>query len=121
MVVIASSYVLARSRDVPNGPVTNVQKHAIYCRPTPQNNYARDMDISRRTWIAAVRLAAVISAVAALAAVAISTIGHVSDSVIVAAVVVVAFAASWVQTGRVRSGTPPAPVAVPLHLNVPAR
>ena len=101
--------------------MTNVQKSAIRCRPTLQDNYERDMDVSRRTWIAAIRLAVVISAVAALAAVVMSTIGHVSDSVIVAAVVVVAFAASWVQTGRVRSGTAPTHVTVRLHLNVPAR
>ena len=79
------------------------------------------MENRRQTWIAAIRLAFVISAVAALASVALSMIGHISDSIIVIAVVVVAFAASWVQTGRVQAGSAPAHVAVPLHLNVPAR
>ena len=79
------------------------------------------MDISRRTWIAAVKLAVVISTLAALAAVAVSTIGHVADGAIVAVVAVVAFAASWVQTGRVRSGAASARVTVPRRLTVPAR
>ncbi len=79
------------------------------------------MDISRRTWIAAIKLAVVISTIAALVAVAVSTIGHVSDGAIVAVVAVVAFAASWVQTGRVRSGTAPARVTVPRNVNVLAR
>ncbi len=60
------------------------------------------MEISRRTWIAAVKLAVVLSSVAALAAVIIASVGNVSDTTIVATVAVVAFAVSWVQTGRVR-------------------
>jgi hypothetical protein len=79
------------------------------------------MDISRRTWIAAIKLAVVISTVAALAAAVVSTIGHVPDGAIVAVVAVVAFAASWVQTGRVRSGAVTARVTAPLRVNVPAR
>ncbi len=73
------------------------------------------MDISRRTWIAAIKLAAVISMIAALAAVAVSTVGHISDGIIVAAVAVVAFAASWVQTGRVRSTAVPMRSTLHLH------
>jgi ABC-type Mn2+/Zn2+ transport system permease subunit len=80
-----------------------------------------DMDISRRTWIAAIKLAVVISTVAAFAAVVVSTIGHVPDGAIVAIVAVVAFAVSWVQTGRVRSGVTPARVAAPNRFTVPAR
>ena len=72
------------------------------------------MDITRRTWIAAVKLAVVISTIAALAAVAVSTVGHIPDVVIVAAVAVLAFAASWVQTGRVRNAT--VPMRSTLHL-----
>ena len=79
------------------------------------------MDISRRTWIAAIKLAVVISTVAAFAAVVVSTIGHVPDGAIVAVVAVVAFAVSWVQTGRVRSGTAPARVAVQRSVTIPAR
>ncbi len=77
------------------------------------------MDISRRTWIAAIKLAAVISTIAALAAVAVSTIGHVPDNAIVAVVAVVAFAVSWVQTGRVRNGA--AHVSAPARFSIHAR
>ena len=54
------------------------------------------MEISRRTWIAAIRLAIVMSAIAALAAITIASVGSVSDTTIVATVAVVAFAVSWV-------------------------
>ncbi|MFT4659388.1 MAG: hypothetical protein ACI8RE_002446 [Ilumatobacter sp.] len=65
------------------------------------------MEISRRTWIAAVKLAVVMSIVAALAAITLASIGTVSDTTIIATVAVVAFAMSWVQTGRVsRSAAP---------------
>ena len=74
----------------------------------------RYMEISRRTWIAAVKLAVVMSAVAALAAITLASIGNVSDTTIVATVAVVAFAVSWVQTGRVRSNAA-APVNVLSH------
>ena len=60
------------------------------------------MEISRRTWIAAIKLATVISAVAALIAIGASSVGEVSALALVVPVVVVAFAASWVQTGRVQ-------------------
>jgi flagellar biosynthesis protein FliQ len=73
------------------------------------------MDISRRTWIAAIKLAVVISTIAALAAVAVSTIGHVPDGAIVVVVAVVAFAVSWVQTGRVRNTPTPAHIVVHLR------
>jgi hypothetical protein len=66
-----------------------------------------DMEMSRRTWVAATKLAVVISALAALAVVAISAIGSVPDVAVVAVVAVIAFAASWVQTGRVRSAPQP--------------
>ncbi|MDA3032389.1 MAG: hypothetical protein O3B90_08690 [Actinomycetota bacterium] len=72
------------------------------------------MEISRRTWIAAVKLAVVMSTVAALAAITLASIGNVSDTTIVATVAVVAFAVSWVQTGRVRSNAA-APVNVLSH------
>jgi hypothetical protein len=72
------------------------------------------MEISRRTWIAAVKLAVVMSIVAALAAVTVASIGNVSDTTIVASVAIVAFAVSWVQTGRVRRNAA-APVNVFSH------
>ncbi len=72
------------------------------------------MEMSRRTWIAAIKLAVVLSTVAALAAITIASIGNVSDTRIVATVAVVAFAASWVQTGRVRRSEA-APVNILSH------
>lgn len=72
-----------------------------------------DMDLSRRTWIAAVKLAVVISALAAMAAIAVSSVGQVPAIAVVAPVMVVAFAASWIQTGRVqREVVHPAALAV---------
>ncbi len=60
------------------------------------------MELSRRTWNAAVKLAVIISVTAAMLAVAISTAGDVPQVAIVLPVIVVAFVASWIQTGRVR-------------------
>ena len=72
------------------------------------------MEVSRRTWIAAVKMAVVVSIVAALAAITITSIGNVSDTTIVATVAVVAFATSWVQTGRLqRSAAAPANMLSP--------
>ena len=59
------------------------------------------MEISRRTWAAALKLAVVMSLVAALVAVVASAVGDVPAAVIVLPVVVIAFTLSWVQTGRV--------------------
>jgi len=80
-----------------------------------------DMDITRRTWIAAVKLAVVISALAATVAVAMSTLGQVPDIAIVAIVAVVAFVASWVQTGRVRNATVSMPLPMPASARVHVR
>ena len=60
------------------------------------------MEISRRTWTAAVKLAAVLSVVAAIIAVIASRLTDVPQAAIVLPVIVVAFVASWIQTGRVR-------------------
>ena len=75
------------------------------------------MDITHRTWIAAVKLAVVISALAATVAVAMSTIGQIPDIAIVATVAVVAFTASWVRTGRVRDAADslPMPASAPVY------
>jgi hypothetical protein len=62
------------------------------------------MELRRRTWAAALRLAVVVSILGALIAVAASTVGDVAQAAIVIPVIVVGFAASWVQTGRVRRG-----------------
>ncbi len=76
------------------------------------------MELRRRTWIAALRLAVVISIAAALLAVAVSSAGSVNEIAIVLPVIVVAFVASWVQSGRVQrrgvadpTGRTPAPTA----------
>lgn len=60
------------------------------------------MELERRTWAAAVRLAVVFSAVAALAAVVVQAAGDVPQAAIVLPVIVVAFAASWIRTDRIR-------------------
>jgi len=61
-----------------------------------------DMEISRRTWNAAIKLAVVISALAALVAFGVSRSGDVPQAAVVLPVIVVAFAASWYQTERIR-------------------
>ena len=63
----------------------------------------RCVELSRRTWNAAVKLAVIISITAAVLAVAISAAGDVPQVAIVLPVIIVAFVASWIQTGPVRS------------------
>jgi hypothetical protein len=60
------------------------------------------MEVSHRTWTAAVKLAVVLSVVAAGLAFAVSRIGEVPQAAIVVPVIVVAFVASWIQTERIR-------------------
>lgn len=62
-----------------------------------------NVELSHRTWNAAVKLAVIISIAAAVLAVAISAAGDVPQVAIVLPVIIVAFVASWIQTGRVRS------------------
>ncbi len=71
------------------------------------------VDTNRRTWIEAVKLAVVISIIAGLVAIATSAAGGVPQAAIVLPVIVVAFATSWIQTGRVRRETAPARLAEP--------
>jgi hypothetical protein len=71
------------------------------------------VDIDRRTWNVAIKLAVLISIVAGLAAVVVSTAGGIPQAAIVLPVIVVAFAASWIQTGRVRRETAPAKLVAP--------
>jgi hypothetical protein len=68
------------------------------------------VELSRRTWNAAVKLAVVISISAALVAVALYAAGDVPQAAIVLPVIVVAFTASWIQTGRIRRTEAPMPV-----------
>ncbi len=58
------------------------------------------MELSRRTWNAAVKLAITMSIVAVLAALVISSAGDVPQAAIVLPVIVIAFTASWIQSGR---------------------
>ena len=60
------------------------------------------VNIDRRTWNAAVKLAVVLSVLAAGLAFAVSRVGEVPQAAIVLPVIVVAFVASWVQTERIR-------------------
>jgi len=71
------------------------------------------VDIDRRTWNAAVKLAVLLSIFAVLVAVVASTAGSVPQAAIVLPVIVVAFAASWIQTGRVRRDAAPARLVAP--------
>lgn len=70
-----------------------------------------DVELSRRTWNAAVKLAVIISFAGALLAIVASAAGDVPEAAIVLPVIVIAFAASWIQTGRVRSTSDRAPIA----------
>jgi len=58
------------------------------------------VEIDRQTWNAVLRLALLISIISAFAAIAISAAGEIPQAAIVLPVIVVAFTASWVQTGR---------------------
>ncbi len=67
------------------------------------------MKLEQRTWVAAVRLAVTASIAAVIFAIGMSSIGDVPHAAIVLPVIVVAFAASWVRSGRLRDQ----PVAPP--------
>jgi ABC-type Mn2+/Zn2+ transport system permease subunit len=60
-----------------------------------------EMELRKATWSAALRLAFFVSAIAAGVAVTLSATGDVPRGAFVAAVMLVGFVASWVQTGRV--------------------
>ena len=60
------------------------------------------MELEHRTWVAAVRLAVSASIAAVIFAIAVSSLGDVPHAAIVLPVIIVAFAASWIRTGRLR-------------------
>jgi hypothetical protein len=62
----------------------------------------RSVELSRRTWNAAVKLAIVMSIVAALVAVTLTSTREVPQAAIVLPMIVIAFTASWIQSGRMR-------------------
>jgi hypothetical protein len=76
------------------------------------------VDTDRRTWNEAIKLAVIISIVAGLVAVVASTAGNIPQAAIVLPVIVVAFAASWIQTGRVRGASATAKVVAPSNATV---
>lgn len=60
------------------------------------------VELSRRTWNATIKLAIVVSIAAALFAATLNAMSDVPQSAIVLGVILVAFTASWVLTGRVQ-------------------
>ena len=77
------------------------------------------MDTDRQSWNAVLKLAALISVIAAFAAIAISVAGDIPQTAIVLPVIIVAFTASWVQTGRARQQELPARIAARHHRAAP--
>lgn len=76
----------------------------------------KDVELSRSTWNAAVRLAVVVSSIAVVAALLVSAAGDVPQAAVVLPVIVVAFTASWIQTGRARRDPATLPTTVaPSH------
>ncbi|MEM9747888.1 MAG: hypothetical protein AAF945_14420 [Actinomycetota bacterium] len=59
------------------------------------------MELSRITWAASIKLAAVISVVAALLAIAASLVSDLPQAAIVLPAIVIGFVASWVQTAHI--------------------
>jgi len=64
------------------------------------------VELRRRTWVAALRLAVIVSIIGAVIAIGASVVGDVAQAAIVIPVIIVGFAASWVQTGRVQRRDP---------------
>ena len=65
------------------------------------------VELDRRTWKAAVRLAVTVSVLGALVAMAAERAADVPPFAIVLPVMIIGFVASWVQTGRVRRADMP--------------
>ena len=63
------------------------------------------MELRRKTFGAAVKLAVALSAVATAIALGLDAAGGISQTALVLTVMVVGFVASWVQTGRVSRST----------------
>ena len=82
----------ARGRDIPGRAPTG-------------RDYNGHMELRRRTFGAAVKLAVALSAVATAIALGLDAAGGVSQTALVLTVMVVGFVASWVQTGRVSRST----------------
>jgi len=75
-----------------------------------------DVELNRNTWNAAIKLAAVVSLIAVAVALVASAAGGVPQAAVVLPVIVVAFTASWIQTGRARREPATIPTTVaPRH------
>ena len=81
--------------------------------------YEEGVDTDRQRWNSVLRLAVLISVVAAFAAIAISAAGEIPQAAIVIPVIVVAFTASWIQTGRARREDVPVRIAARHHRAAP--
>ena len=77
-----------------------------------------DVELRRRTWLAALQVAAIVSVIAVLVAIAASALGDVPQAAVVLPVIVGAFVASWIRTGRVRREFT-APVMLGHHHSAP--
>ncbi len=77
------------------------------------------METRRATYAAAIKLALVLSVVAAAATLGLEAIGEVSQTALLLTVIVVGFVTSWIQTGRVSRAAAHRPghrlTVVPLH------
>ena len=71
------------------------------------------VESNRRSWFEAVKLAVVISVIAGLVAIVASVAGGVPQAAIVLPVIVLAFTASWIQTGRAHRETAPVKLVAP--------
>lgn len=58
------------------------------------------MDLRRSHWLAAVRLAVIVSAIAVAVTLALAAFGDISQTALVIAVIVVGFVVSWIHSGR---------------------
>ena len=65
------------------------------------------VELDRRTWNAAVKLAVTVSLIGVLVAMVAERAADVPQFAIVLPVMIIGFVASWVQTGRVRRAEAP--------------
>ncbi|HUS43300.1 MAG TPA: hypothetical protein VMY16_11595 [Ilumatobacteraceae bacterium] len=71
------------------------------------------METNRRLWNDIIKLAVVVSIIAGFVAIVASVAGGVPQAAIVLPVIVVAFAVSWIQTGRAHRDAAPVRLSAP--------
>lgn len=91
--------------------MTTWRRPANSCEIATLEDYEEGVDFDRQTWNSVLRLALIVSVIAAVVAIAVSAAGDVPQAAIVLPVIVVAFTASWVQSGRARRRDTPVRVA----------